>query len=84
MNGKSYIGSTVDIKRQREDHKANTINTFGRDIQRYEYKQFKFEILDTLQYSDTSELHDLEHQYIIKYDSVNNGYNWRRNEKADN
>ena len=83
-NGKSYIGSTVDINRRREDHKTNTTNKFGRAIQRYGYKQFKFEILDTLQFSETSELHDLENQYIIKYDRINNGYNLRRNEKADN
>jgi hypothetical protein len=84
LTGNSHIGSTVDSKRRKDDHKTNTTNKFGRAIQRYGYKQFKFEILDTLQFSDTSELHDLENQYIIKYDSINNGYNWRRNEKADN
>jgi len=83
-NGKSYVGSTVDIRKRKEDHKTNTTNKFGRAIQRYGYKQCKFEILETLQFSDRSELHDLENQYIIKYDSVNYGYNWRRNEKADN
>ena len=82
-NGKSYIGSTVNIKRRKEDHKTNTTNKFGRAIQRYGYKQFKFEIIDTIQFSDTSELHGLENQYIIKYDSINNGYNWRQNEKHD-
>lgn len=83
-NGKSYIGSTTDVKRRKEDHKTNTTNKFGRAIQRYGYKQFDFEILEKLQYSDKSELYDLENQYIIKYDSINNGYNCRRNEKADN
>ena len=82
-NGKSYTGSTVNIKRRKEDHKTNTTNKFGRAIQRYGYKQFKFEIIDTIQFSDTSELHGLENQYIIKYDSINNGYNWRQNEKHD-
>ena len=75
FNGESDIGSTVDIKRRKEDHKTNTTNQFGRATQRYGYKQFGFEILDTLQLSDTSELHDLGNQYIIKYDSINNGYN---------
>ena len=83
-NGKSYIGSTTDIKRRKEDHKTNTTNKFGRAIQRYGYKQFNFEILEKLQYSNKSELYDLENQYIIKYDSINNGYNCRRNEKTDN
>ena len=83
INGKSYIGSTVNVKKRREDHKTNTTNKFGRAIQRYGYKQFKFEILETLQFSDTSELHDLENQYIIKYDSIANRYNWRQNDKHD-
>ena len=48
LNGKSHIASTVDIKRQQDDHKTNTTNKFGRAIQRYGYKQFKFEILETL------------------------------------
>ena len=52
-------------------------------MQRYGYKQFKFEILEKLSFSDKSELYDLENQYIIKYDSVNNGYNTRKNEKHD-
>ena len=44
------------------------------------YKPSNFEILEKLQYGDKSELYDLENQYIIKYDSINNGYNCRRNE----
>ena len=80
-NGKSYIGSTTDIKRRKEDHKTNTTNKFGRAIQRYGYKQFKFEILEKLSFGDKSELYDLENQYILKYDSIHNGYNTRKNEK---
>ena len=83
-DGESDIGSTVDIKRRKEDHNINTTNKFGRAIQRYGYTHFKFEIKQTLQFSDTSELHDLENQYIIRYDSIKNGYNWRRNAQADN
>ena len=82
-NGKSYIGSTVDLKARKEAHKTNTTNKFGRAIQRYGYKQFKFEILERIQFSDVSELHDVENQYIIKYDSINTGYNWRHNTKHD-
>jgi group I intron endonuclease len=82
-NGKSYIGSTIDIKTRKEEHKTNTTNKFGRAIQKYGYKQFKFEILETLQFSERTELYDLENQYIIKYDSINNGFNTRRNYKVD-
>jgi len=82
-NGKSYIGSTIDIKKRKEEHKTNTTNKFGRAIQKYGYKQFKFEILETVQFSERTELYDLENQYIIKYDSISNGFNTRRNEKVD-
>ena len=64
LNGKSHIGSTVNVKKRREDHKPITTNKFGRAIQRYGYKQFKFEVFETFQFSDTSELHDLENQYV--------------------
>ena len=82
-NGKAYIGSTSDIKKRKEDHKTNTTNKFGSAIQRYGYKQFKFEILEKLQYSEKSELYDLENQYIIKYDSTNHGFNTRYNCKHE-
>ena len=82
-NGKSYIGSTIDIKKGKEEHKTNTTNKFGRAIQEYGYKQFKFEILETVQFSERTELYELENQYIIKYDSISNGFNTRRNEQVD-
>ena len=81
--GKAYIGSTTDIKKRCLEHETNTTNKFGRVIKQIGIKQFKFEILETLQFSGTSELHDLENQYIIKYASIANGYNWRQNEKHD-
>ena len=31
-NGKSHIGSTVDIKKREENHKTNTTNKFGRAL----------------------------------------------------
>jgi group I intron endonuclease len=82
-NGRSYIGSTIDIKARKEEHITNTTNKFGRAIQKYGYKQFKFEILETLQFGERTELYDVENQYIIKYDSINNGFNTRRNYKVD-
>ena len=34
-NGRSYIGSTVNIKKRKEDHQSNTTNKFGRAIRKY-------------------------------------------------
>ena len=69
------------LKKRKEEHKTNNTNKFGRAIKQYGYTSFEFKILETINYSDRSELYDLENQYIIKYDSINNGFNWRRNEK---
>ena len=71
------------LKQEKEAHKTNNTNKFGRAIKQYGYTSFEFKILETINYSDRSELYDLENQYIIKYDSINNGFNWRRNEKEN-
>ena len=80
-NGKSYIGSTTDIKKRQEEHKQNNTNKFGRAIKEYGYNNFTFEILETKNYSEREELFDLEDYYINKYDTVSNGWNWRKNTK---
>ena len=71
------------MNKRKEAHKTNNTNKFGRAIKQYGYARFKFEILEKFSYSDRTELYDLENQYIIKYDSVNNGFNWRKNEKEN-
>ena len=86
-DGKSYIGSTNNIKNRKEEHKANgatkgeSTNKFGRAIQSIGYHNFKFEIIKTIQYGERQELYDIEDEYITKYDSITHGYNTRRNYK---
>ena len=36
---------------------------------------------DNIKFSDWNEMYDIEDEYIRKYDSINNGYNARRNKK---
>ena len=81
--GKSYIGSTTDIKKRCLEHETNTTNKFGRVIKQIGIKQFKFEILETVEYNDKEELFDIENDYIIQYDAINNGFNSRRNYKTE-
>ena len=81
--GKSYIGSTTDIKKRCLEHETNTTNKFGRVIKQIGIKQFKFEILETVKYNDKEELFDIENNYIIQYDAINNGFNSRRNYKTE-
>ena len=44
---------------------------------------FAFEILEKVRFSERQELYDLEDEYITKYDSINNGFNSRRNERQE-
>ena len=55
FNGKSYIGSTNNIKKRKEAHKTNNTNKFGRAIKQYGYTSFEFEVLEKINYSDKTE-----------------------------
>ena len=78
-NDKSYLGCTADIEKRKEDHKTNATYKFGGAIQEIGYNSFEFEILDEVKFSDWDEIYDVEDEYIIKFDSISNGYNTRRN-----
>ena len=78
-SGKSYVGSTTNIKERKEEHKHNKTNKFGRAIERIGYNNFKFEILETVKFTERAELYDIEDTYILNYDSIHNGWNTRRN-----
>ena len=80
-NGKSYIGSTNNIRLRKEEHKTNNTNKFGRAIQSIGYNNFTFETIKTIQYGERQELYDVEDECIEKYDSVRHGYSTRRTYK---
>ena len=62
---------------------TNITNKFGRAIQQHGYHSFTFEILEEIRFAERQELYDLEDVYITKYDSINNGFNARRNERKE-
>ena len=39
---------------------------------------FQFEILETVQFSEIQEVFDIEDIYMIKFNSIQNGFNTRR------
>ena len=82
-NNVSYIGCTTNIEQRKDEHKNNKTNKFGRAIKQFGYNNFKFEILETVKFSEKQELYDIEDSYIIKYDSIKNGYNTRKNYKDE-
>ena len=78
INGKSYIGGSIDVNRRRMEHFKpsrvsrlihlplyEAINKFGRE-------QFEFEILEE---TNAEDLNAREEYYIKAYDIVKNGYN---------
>ena len=82
--GKSYIGSTDDIKKRRAEHETNSTNKFGRAIKNIGLDRFEFEISETVNYYDRADLYEIEDRYILKYDSIRSGFNTRRNYRDDN
>lgn len=76
INGKVYIGQSVNIERRYYDHlkRDDSKNYFHRAIKKYGKDNFLFEILE--EYSEEN-LNDREKYYIAKYNNNNRklGYN---------
>lgn len=78
VNGKVYIGQSINIKARWKDH----INTLNRKVShsillqrawdKYKEDSFTFEILELC---SEDELDEVEMKYIELYDACNNGYN---------
>ena len=78
VNGKVYIGQSINIINRWKDHinalnrKDSRCTLLQRAWNKYKQDNFSFEILE-LCYEN--ELDDVEVKYIEFYDSINNGYN---------
>ena len=69
-------------KHQRKKRRAqnNPTMKFGQAIKRHGYTTFIFEVIRTIQFYNREEMYDVEDEYIVKYDSILNGWNFRRNQ----
>lgn len=79
INGKSYIGQTIDYRSRLWQHrrcyeKENC--DFHDAIKEFGFDNFEWEILETCQEKEDAER--LEKYYIEKYDSYRNGYNMNK------
>lgn len=85
-NDKRYIGETMDVKRRWEEHEEDLNNNshhsykLQQDWNELGRDKFKFDIVTVLDesisnYVDKYILLIYEGYYILKYDSINNGYN---------
>lgn len=80
INGKSYIGQSVDIERRFQRHKQTAFNPNSkqyeyplyRAIRKYNIENFSFDVVEECQ---RNELNEKEIYYIKYYDTYNNGYN---------
>lgn len=81
INGKSYIGQSVNIKKRFNAHKSAAFNSNNKNydfplykaIRKYGIENFEFEVLEECK---KSELNDKEKWYISKYQTLGkNGYN---------
>jgi hypothetical protein len=48
------------------------------------HKSFKWEVLETISYSNINDLYRLEDEYINKFNSIEHGFNARFNIKQHN
>ena len=75
INGKSYIGQSVNIERRYKEHKnrKNENSLFHEAIKEYGFDSFDFSIVETC---SIEELNDKEIFYIKEYNTLTpNGYN---------
>lgn len=85
INGKIYIGQSIDIKKRQCTYKSSANNQnssgyntpFHQAIREYGLENFNFEIVIELSpFEYTKEkLDELEQYFIEYYNSFNNGYN---------
>ena len=71
LNGKSYIGASIDIERRWKAHKCGTSN-IGKDIKKEGIENFEFEVLHEC---SKDELRANERKYIDKFNTFHDGYN---------
>lgn len=75
INGKIYIGQSIDIERRWKEHCSKNKSLIGRAITKFGQENFSFEILEEC---EKNSLNKKEIFYIQKFNSlVPNGYNVR-------
>lgn len=80
INKKIYIGQSTDIYRRWNEHKSRSQSLLNNDsncplyvaMRKYGIKNFKFEIIEQIEYL---KLNEREIYWIAYYNSYNNGYN---------
>jgi hypothetical protein len=75
LSGLSYIGITSDLLNRQRNRTYDPTTPFDHTLRAIGVENFEFGVVD---YAETrDEALDLEKQYIIKYNSLNGGYNMK-------
>lgn len=73
INGKSYIGQTINEEFRKQDHIKGKYNSvIHKAIKKYGLKNFDYEVLEQI---EESKLSEREIYWIEYFDTYNNGYN---------
>ncbi|WP_159641842.1 GIY-YIG nuclease family protein [Erysipelothrix anatis] len=74
---KSYIGKTVNhpIWRWWQHLKANTGTKFHEELKDIPLNDLTFEVLEVLTEKTNTEILEIESKYILKFDTINSGFN---------
>jgi len=81
-SGRCYIGQSIqEPNRRRLEHISDSRHHprtyhFHNSLKKYGVDSFTWEVIDTAE--SLEELNLLEEKYVIKYDSINNGFNIRQ------
>ena len=84
--GRYYIGSAKDLVKRKQEHQNGTKSgdtKFQKAIKLYGFRHFKYNILESIYYSNIHELWELEDKYIQQFNSIDNRFNHRRNTQVE-
>ena len=81
INGKCYIGQTVNPNQRHNQHKSSHLNEkdrnyhtkFNRALRKYGWENFDYEIVEEV--VEIEKIYEREGYFIEKYNSIENGYN---------
>ena len=80
--GRYYAGSTTNLAKRKQEHTNGTKageTKFKKSICEYGFDNFSYKVIETIKYNNIKELWTLEDKYIVKYSSINNGFDYRMN-----
>lgn len=73
INGKVYIGQTIDEEKRKSEHRRCTNDClFHRAIKKYGWDNFEYEVIERV---DSEKLNEREIYWISEYNSCEFGYN---------